>query len=43
MARTKGSYQKRNFLDTNLGRFIYLVEPIGVWLCSGRKFGSKNV
>lgn len=28
MARTKGSYQKRNFLDTNLGRFIYLVEPI---------------
>lgn len=28
MARTKGSYQKRNFLDTSLGRFIYLVEPI---------------
>ena len=28
MARKKGSYQKRNFLDTNLGRFIYLVEPI---------------
>ena len=28
MARTRGSYQKRNFLDTLLGRFIYLVEPI---------------
>ena len=28
MARTIGSYQKRTFLDTNLGRYIYLVEPI---------------
>ena len=28
MPRTKGAYQKRNFLDTSLGRFIYLVEPI---------------
>ena len=28
MARPTGSYQKRTFLDTNLGRYIYLVEPI---------------
>ena len=28
MARPVGSYQKRNFLDTSLGRFIYLIEPI---------------
>lgn len=28
MPRTVGSYQKRTFLDTNLGRFIYLVEPL---------------
>jgi len=27
MPRTKGSYQKRTFLDTSLGRFIYLLEP----------------
>lgn len=27
MPRTVGSYEKRTFLDTNLGRFIYLVEP----------------
>ena len=28
MARITGSYQKRTFLETNLGRYIYLVEPI---------------
>jgi len=28
VARTIGSYQKRTFLETNLGRYIYLVEPI---------------
>ena len=27
MPRTVGSYQKRTFLDTSLGRLIYLVEP----------------
>ena len=27
MARKHGSYQKRTFLDTSLGRLIYLVEP----------------
>ena len=28
MARTKGSYQKRTFLDTNLGRYIFLHDEI---------------
>jgi|TARA_R110000765_G_scaffold96266_1_gene181063 hypothetical protein len=28
MPRTKGAYQKRSFLDTMLGRLIFLVEPI---------------
>ena len=28
MARKIGAYQKRTFLDTSLGRYIYLVEPI---------------
>ena len=27
MARPFNSYQKRTFLDTSLGRFIYLLEP----------------
>ena len=28
MARTRGSYQKRTFLDTNLGRYIFLHDSI---------------
>jgi|TARA_R110002050_G_scaffold289596_1_gene442390 hypothetical protein len=40
MPRTKGAYQKRNFLDTSLGRFIYLVEPIVFEiLCPNLEYG----
>jgi hypothetical protein len=40
MARKKGSYQKRSFLDTSLGRFIYLVEPtIFTLLCPRLEYG----
>ena len=27
MARTVGSYQKRKFIETHLGRYIYLISP----------------
>mgnify|MGYP001302272897 CR=1 FL=1 len=40
MARKSGSYQKRTFLDTDLGRFIYLVEPILFQIiCPANKVG----
>jgi hypothetical protein len=40
VARKHGSYQKRTFLDTSLGRLIYLVEPqLFNFLCPELKEG----
>jgi hypothetical protein len=40
--RPKGTYQKRRFIDTNLGRYIYLHEPLLFdVLCPTRKLNYQ--
>lgn len=42
MARTVGSYQKRTFLDTNLGRYIFLHDEISYSIiCPKNEVGFK--